>query len=135
MRLVGTDGFRLSYCDMKHEIPKAFLSSGVCLSKKALQEIARICTENVESISLGFSKDEKILRVSIPGCQVFLLLASVKYPKYQSVLPKNLPQNTEISRSVIQRAVKRILLASDKTRALQLKFSSDSLMLSSKNLG
>ncbi len=44
-RMVGTDGFRLSYCEINVPMPDSFLSNGVCLSKRALAEIQRMCSE------------------------------------------------------------------------------------------
>ena len=38
LRLVGTDGFRLSYCDLNVDLPNNFLNTGVCLTKRALGE-------------------------------------------------------------------------------------------------
>ena len=33
-RLVGTDGFRLSYCEVQTPVPDSFLHNGVCLTKR-----------------------------------------------------------------------------------------------------
>jgi DNA polymerase III sliding clamp (beta) subunit (PCNA family) len=50
-------------------------------------------------------------------------------------LPKKQPLSVGIDRSALQATTKRVLLAADKTRALQLRFSSGSLTISSKTMG
>jgi DNA polymerase-3 subunit beta len=135
LRLVGTDGFRLSYCDINFPMPEKFLSSGICLAKRALGELARMCHEGFEQIELKISEDETNLCAEVAGYCIHLLLSAVKYPKYQGVLPNKLPEQVSASRQVLQNVARRILLASGKTKALQLRFADSSLTMSSKNMG
>lgn len=135
LRLVGTDGFRLSYCDISFPMPENFLASGVCLAKRALGELARMCNEGFEQIELKISEDETNLCAQVEGYSIYLLLSAVKYPKYQGVLPAQLPEQVSVSRQVLQNVARRILLAAGKTRALQLRFADSTLTMSSKNMG
>ncbi|NRA65775.1 MAG: DNA polymerase III subunit beta [Pseudobacteriovorax sp.] len=135
LRLVGTDGYRLSYSQLDLEIPKDFLSEGVCLSKRALSELHRMCGEGFDSVNLAISEDQTTLVASVPDYQIFVRLSAVKYPKYQGVLPKKELSKVNIPRPYFQSVTKRVLLASDKTRALQLCFSNSSLTLRSRTVG
>jgi len=135
LRLVGTDGFRLSYCDINSELPENFLPEGVCLSKRALVELLRMCGEGFEKIHLAVSEDNSTILVTSGNYWIFSRLSAVKYPKYQGVLPSANLNPVRLGRSLLQSVTKRVLLAADKTNALQLSFCDRSLTLSSKTAG
>lgn len=135
LRLVGTDGFRLSYCDIDHKFDKDFLKSGICISKRALSELSKISSEGFENITLSVSVDGTSMSAEVPDYQIFIRLSAVKYPNYQGVIPKVQPTHINVSRGQLQSMSKRVLLAADKKRALLLSFSDSSLTLSSKNMG
>lgn len=135
IRLVGSDGFRLSYCEVDLPLPDEFLANGICLSKKALGEIARLGSEGFDKIRLSISQDQTTLLLEVPDHQVFVRLSAVKYPKYAGVIPDNKNPKVLVSRNQLQHVAKRVLLAADKSRALQLSFSESSLTLSSRTMG
>ena len=134
-RLVGTDGFRLSYCEIDASLPDSFLSNGVCLSKRTMAELQRMCHEGFGKIRLAISDDETTLLAEVPGYQIFVRLSAVKYPNYMGVLPERNLASVVVSRNHFQSVTKRVLLAADKSRALQLCFSDSSLTLNSKTMG
>lgn len=135
VRLLGTDGFRLSYCDIDGNFPPRFLDQGISISKKTLSEISRMCNEGFPEITLGVSEDGTTLLAKVEGYQLFARLSVVDYPDYKSVLtnPKHSAQN--IAKSHLNSVVRRVLLSADRTRSLQLSFSSSSLTLSSRTVG
>ncbi|MGE0171648.1 MAG: DNA polymerase III subunit beta [Oligoflexales bacterium] len=135
LRLVGTDGYRLSYAEAQIETPNTFLSQGICLSKRALLELQKMCNEGFETLNISISPDNTVLQASVPDYSIFVRLSSIKYPNYQGVLPKNNSATVELSRPNFQNATKRVLLASDKTNAVQLCFSEHLLTLASKASG
>lgn len=134
-RLVGTDGFRLSYCEIATPMPDGFLGNGVCLSKRALAELHRMCGEGYEAVRLSISADETTLVAEVPDYRIYIRLSAVKYPNYMGVLPTKKLQGVMVSRNYLQNVAKRVLLAADKSRALQLSFSDSSLTLNSKTMG
>ena len=135
VRLVGTDGFRLSYCEVEVSVSDLFLSGGVCLSKRALTELYRMAGEGYDQINMAISEDNTTMVASSPGYQIFIRLSAVKYPNYVGVLPKTKHEGVQVQRPQLQHVTKRVLLASDKSKALQLSFSNSSLTLSSKTMG
>lgn len=135
LRLVGSDGYRLSMSELSIEMPDEFLSNGVCLSKRALGEIQRMCGDGFANVELCISDDQTTLLASVPDYQIFARLSAVKYPNYEGVLPSGELTSVRLSRSYFQSVIKRVLLASDKTKALQLCFSDSSLTLRSRTLG
>lgn len=135
LRLVGTDGYRLSYAEIAMTLPQGFLEAGVCLSKRALNELHRMGSEGFESVRLSISSDQTTLVAEVGDYKIYVRLSAVKYPKYQGVLPQNQLTPIEINRTHFQSVTKRVLLASDKTRALQLCFNDANLTLKSRTLG
>ena len=135
LRLVGTDGYRLSYSELEGELPENFLNQGICLSKRALVELHRMCNEGFKEVNLAVSDDRTTLVATVPDYQLFVRLSAVKYPNYQGVLPTKQLSKVDIPRPYFQSVTKRVLLASDKTRALQLCFSNSSLTLKSRTVG
>lgn len=135
LRLVGTDGYRLSFSEMDASLPEGFLDNGVCLSKRALSELQRMCSEGFDNVKLSISEDATTLLTEVPDYQIYVRLSAVKYPNYQGVLPKKKLTPISIPRPYFQSVTKRVLLASDKTRALQLCFSDSSLTLKSRTVG
>ena len=135
LRLVGTDSFRLSLCDASFELPESFLPEGVCLSKRALGELLRMCNEGFEEISLALSDDGSSLRSQVDGYEIYMLLSAVQFPRYEGVIPEALPAKVKVKRPTIQSVAKRVLLAAGKTKVLHMEFAADQLTLFSKNLG
>jgi DNA polymerase-3 subunit beta len=134
LRLVGTDSFRLSYCDVRVDMPDSFLKVGISLSKRALAELSRFSKEGFDSVKLTISDDLTTLIAEVPSYQTFIRLSTVKYPNYARVIPDLKQPGVLVSKPHVQGVAKRVLLAADKTRVLQLSFSDSSLTLSSKNV-
>jgi DNA polymerase-3 subunit beta len=134
-RLVGTDGFRLSYSELETSLPEGFLTNGVCLSKRALTELQRMCNEGFETVRLSISEDETTLVAEVPDYRIYVRLSAVKYPNYLGVIPNKKMAGVNVSRPQLATVARRVLLAADKSRALQLSFSDSSLTLNSKTMG
>jgi DNA polymerase III subunit beta len=135
IRLVGTDGFRLSYCDIKTEIPAEFLAEGVCLSRRALNEIIRMCQDGDQHIAMSIDDTNSTIEIESSRTRLFIRLSAVRFPNYLGVLPTANLNLVKISRTQLQSMMRRVMLAADKSRALQLCFSSSSLTLRSKTVG
>jgi DNA polymerase III subunit beta len=133
LRLVGTDSFRLSFCDIRVDMPDVFLKAGVSLTKRALAELSRLASEGFENVTLSISDDQTTLVAQVPSYQIFVRLSAVKYPNYSSVVPDLKQRGVLMSTNHMKSVARRVLLAADKSRVLQLSFSDASLTLSSKN--
>jgi DNA polymerase-3 subunit beta len=133
LRLVGTDSFRLSFCDVRIDMPDAFLKAGVSLTKRALSELSRLAAEGFDSVKISISDDQTTLVAEVPNYQIFVRLSAVKYPNYASVIPDLRQRGVLMNTHHMKSVARRVLLAADKSRVLQLSFSDASLTLSSKN--
>lgn len=135
LRMVGCDGFRLSYCEVAgEELPK-FLKEGVCLSKRCLQELARMGHEGFEQINISISEDKTTLIAQVPDYSIYMRLSSIDYPAYEKVFPEIKTEGVKFSRSYMLGAVRRVLLASDKNNALSFEFEPNRLTVKSRNMG
>lgn len=135
LRMVGTDGFRLSYCDIPVTLPSPFLKNGICLSKRGLVELHRMCGEGYETIRLTISPDETTLIAEVAHYRIYIRLSAVKYPNYRGVLPTAQLHPIQLSRQNLQSVTRRVLLAADKTNALRISFAENGLTMSSKTAG
>lgn len=134
-RLVGTDGYRLSYCEIEESLPDDFIKNGVALCKRSLAELHRVCKEGFEKIKLSLSSDETTLLAQVPDYQLYMRLTQIKYPSYHAVIPKRTMDSVVINRHQLHSTARRVLLASDKNRSLHLCFNNAALTLNSKNMG
>lgn len=135
-RLVGSDGFRLSYCQAKQtEISEKFLDEGVCLTKRTLGELSKICREGHEKVKISISEDRYTLIAELPDYQVFVRLSAVKYPNYKSVIAQQGKYEVSIDRKTLLEGSRRIMLAADKSKSIRLKFAEGLLEIISRTLG
>lgn len=135
LRVVGTDGFRLSYAQTKLDVTNPAITKGVCLSKRCLSEILRVCSEGFKSVLLSISEEGRTLRLQVEGCEVFARVSSVAYPSYQAAIPESQPNRVEVPKSGLQSMVKRVLLTSNRHRTVTLHFAPENLRISSTNAG
>ena len=135
VRLVGSDGYRLSYAEMDGEFSSSFLTTGITLSKRALVELLKMCNEGFEYVHFCISEDLTTFMASVPDYEIFIRPSSVQYPNYQGVLPKGTLSVVDIPKNYIQSVAKRVLLAADRSRALHLSFVDDTLTVKARTVG
>jgi DNA polymerase-3 subunit beta len=133
-RMVGTDAYRLSLCEIKFDASESFLKQGITLTKRSLSELQKYATEGFENLKIGISDDRTTLVASVPHYYTFIRLSNVKYPNYSKVIPDLKQPGVLVDKPHVLGVTKRVLLASDKSRILQLSFFDESLTLSSKNV-
>jgi DNA polymerase-3 subunit beta len=139
LRLVGTDGFRLSFCEveMPEETPLGnFLKdNGICISKRGLTELWRMSNEGFETVQLSVSEDMKTLLACVDGYKLYILLSTLNFPNYQGVIPDHKPTTLNVACQDLQGVLRRVLLASDKNRTLKMCLKKGNLTLSTRNQG
>jgi DNA polymerase-3 subunit beta len=135
LRLVGTDGYRLSHCDVEMESIGSAVRDGICLSKRALQELIRMSQEGFEKLDLALDLESGSMLARLPGYKLFVRLSAVKFPNYQAVLPKAVKNSLSLERQKLQHVAKRVMLAADKSRAVRLKIEDNQLELSARTSG
>lgn len=134
LRVVGTDGFRLSYCEIAAEMSPSFLqAAGFCLSKRGVSELLRMCHEVDGDIELVLFESGTKLLAKAGEYHLFFSLSAVEYPNYLGVLPKGPSSQVTLSKNELLQSIKRILLVSDKSNAVVLSFSRNQFTLQAKS--
>jgi len=132
IRMVGTDGHRLSMIDRIVEAKHK--EESVIVPKKAMIEIRRLLEEDSsqEGFQIGFSKNHALFKRD--GLVMVSKLIDGNYPNYQQVLPTQNTKKVSVSKDIFTHAVKRVsILSKEKTNAVKLQLEKNTLVLSTNN--
>lgn len=138
LRIVGSDSFRLVYSELQLPGAENFMTQGLTLGKRTLQEVLNMASEGFETIKLSVVRSHNCLVCEAPGYKIYLRLSAVTYPNYVSKLPhweEGHTKEVTLNRLDLQTMIRRVLLASDKNRILGLHFFNDTLTVFSKTQG
>jgi DNA polymerase III subunit beta len=120
IRMVATDGHRLSYIEKSHTLSDT--GSGkidVLIPKKTLSELARLCAETDESVE--FSYDDNHLFFKVEKRLLISRTLSGQFPNYEMVLTKENNNRFVIESDRISSAIRRVALMADE-RSHAIKF-------------
>lgn len=132
IRMVGTDGHRLSMID--RVVDAKHKEESVIVPKKAMLEIRRLLEEDSsqEGFQMGFSKNHALFKRD--GLVMVSKLIDGNYPNYQQVLPTQNTKKVAVSKDIFTHAVKRVsILSKEKTNAVKLQLEKNTLLLSTNN--
>ena len=132
MRMVGTDGHRLSLID--RVIAAKHQDESVIIPKKAMLELRRLLEEDGEgtSLQIGLSKNHALFKRD--GLVMVSKLIDGNYPNYQQVIPAQSTKKVMVSKDLFTQAVKRVsILSKEKTNNMKLQLEKGTLVLSSSN--
>ena len=132
IRMVGTDGHRLSMID--RIIDAKHKEESIIIPKKAMMELRRLLEEDSTDteLRLGFSKNHALFKRD--GLVMVSKLIDGNYPNYLQVVPAKSGKKVKISKEVIAHAVKRVsILSKEKTNAVKLQLEKNKIILSTNN--
>ena len=132
IRMVGTDGHRLSMID--RVIDAKHKEESMIIPKKAMMELRRLLEEDSSTaeLRLGFSKNHALFKRD--GLVMVSKLIDGNYPNYLQVVPAKSTKKVAVSKDVFTHAVKRVsILSKEKTNAVKLQLEKDRLVLSTNN--
>ena len=132
IRMVGTDGHRLSMID--RVVDAQHKEESVIIPKKAMMELRRILEEDGfgASLQIGFGKNHALFMRD--GLVMVSKLIEGNYPNYQQVVPTQNTKKIMVSKDAITHAVKRVsILSKEKTNAVKVQLEKNSLHLSTNN--
>jgi DNA polymerase-3 subunit beta len=131
LRMVATDGYRLSLIDRPLNRNLSGIENGILLPRKGLTELNKLLDEGSE-VWVKLKNNNFIVRRH-PVVLIMRLL-DAEFPDYQQVIPANTKRHIRMSRNQIRESLQRVsLLSSEKTRGVKFHFSQDLLELSSYN--
>jgi DNA polymerase-3 subunit beta len=132
IRMVGTDGHRLSMID--RVIDAKHREESMIIPKKAMMELRRLLEEDSSKaeLRLGFSKNHALFKRD--GLVMVSKLIDGNYPNYLQVVPAKSTKKVAVSKDLFSHAVKRVsILSKEKTNAVKMQLEKDSLVLSTNN--
>jgi len=132
IRMVGTDGHRLSMID--RVVDAKHREESVIIPKKAMMELRRILEEDAPrtELRLGFSKNHALFKRD--GLVMVSKLIDGNYPNYLQVVPAKSTKKVTLSKEMLTHAVKRVsILSKEKTNAVKLQLEKNRLVLSTNN--
>ncbi len=142
VRMVTTDGHRLSKAEYKQEAQGRMLNFDMLVPSKGIGELRRLIDEVKSSQPKG-EEQPALLQVAKAGGSAFFrhddVLLSVKlaeeqFPPYSKVIPKQQQRRVVVKRLSLLDSLKRIgLVANDKSGAVRFDVSAGVLRITSEN--
>lgn len=133
LRMVATDGHRLSMIDRDIKITESSeLARGVILPRKGILELKKLAEEGDNELQLGFMDNNAVV---CKGQTVIIMrLVDGEFPDYSRVIPKTNEQQATLSVDTFLHALRRmIIVSSEKSRGVKMKFKTNLLEVSSSN--
>lgn len=128
LRVIGTDGHRLSYVERKFEKGLGF-KQGIILPRKGVVELRKLL-KNSESGDIKISVVNNFFIAHSDNIKLFSRLIELEYPDYKQVVPEQSKFSFVVNRDVLHRAVRRVsVLSSEKTKSIKMNISSSKVQL------
>lgn len=125
LKIVSTDGKRLSYIETSVDIPNV----SAIIPIKILNEIIKI---SGETLQLSINGKEIIIKIDD---YIFVSnLLDGNFPPYEKVIPDNQPNSIKVNRKDFLSSIGRIALMCDDSNKIRLKISNNNLSLYSENI-
>lgn len=125
MKVVATDGHRLSYASVKQKKKE---SIEVILPRKAVSEAGRLLAEIEEEATIELSSTQA--RISFSNIELVTKVVDGKFPDYTRVIPTGNQKHVKISRIVLLQALQRMaILANEKYRGVRWVLSDKNLRI------
>lgn len=132
IRMVGTDGHRLSMID--RVVDAKHKEESMIVPKKAMLELRRLLEEDPSAgeLRVGFGKNHALFKRD--GLMMVSKLIDGNYPNYLQVVPTQNTKKVVVSREMITHAVRRVsILSKEKTNAVKLQLEKNRMILSTNN--
>lgn len=137
LRLVATDGHRLSLIDWDEAIPTLSglnITGAVILPRKGVMELRRLLedAEAEENVEVCFQKNHGLFRRG----SHFLVIRLIEgdFPDYEQVIPKGVARKAILVREAFLSALRRVsLLSAEKGKGVKFVFTPGNLEISARN--
>jgi DNA polymerase III subunit beta len=128
LTVVATDGRRLALVEQEVDFPKANSGEAIVPSK-AIGEVQRLLKDKGD---LQITLTENQIGFEIDGTLLISKLIEGNYPNYRQVIPNEVEEHISLERETLLQALRRAsLLTSEKSNSVKLRFSKNSLIISS----
>lgn len=127
MRMVSTDGHRLSFIEQKLAAVTTQKINNI-VPAKALQELIKILSSEGD---VNVQLNENQIIFSTPDITLMSRLIDGQFPNYEQVIPKKSEKKVICKTEKYMSATRRVaLMASDKSNSVKFAFSQNQMMVS-----
>ncbi len=142
LRMVGTDGHRLSMSEHTVEQGAGLYSFNMLVPLKAIQELRKLLDEGEGPVEVGASGPNAFFRRHLPGEEegvetemtMSVKLVEARFPPYEKVIPASSKRQVNIERLAFLEALRRAsLISRDKTVAIKMTFNEGKMVITSDN--
>lgn len=144
VRMVTTDGHRLSKAEHRLRDGAAMVRFGMLVPQKGVGELRRMLDEvRAEAKTAGKDEGPAQIGVAVAGGNAFFVqgglmlsvkLAEEQFPPYAKVIPQNQDKRVVVSRNGLVDALRRMsLVSSDKSGGVRFQLAAGSLRIVSEN--
>ena len=130
LRVVATDGHRLSYAETQLEAEAE--SREVIIPRKTVVELSKLLGDVDDPVELRIGANQ--VTITLPGTELVTKVVDGKFPDYQRVIPMNQPRQLKANRQNVMQALQRAaILSNEKFRGVRLVMSENTLGLVCNN--
>ncbi|AAZ95955.1 DNA polymerase III, beta chain [Thiobacillus denitrificans ATCC 25259] len=124
LRVVATDGHRLSYAETTLDAPTD--AQEVIIPRKTVIELSKLLSDSDEPVELRIGSNQ--VTIMLPGTELVTKVVDGKFPDYQRVIPANQPRHLKANRQTVVQALQRAaILSNEKFRGVRLVMSDNTL--------
>ena len=128
LRVIGTDGHRLSFVEKKFENGLGF-NEGIILPRKGVVELRKLLKSSGNG-DIKISVSNNFFIAESGNIKLFSRLIELEYPDYKQVIPEQSKFSFTVNREVLNGAVRRVsVLSSEKTKSIKMNLSSSKIQL------
>lgn len=135
LRMVATDGHRLSFCERKlpdmdclsgFQKPSEGQERDIILPKKGVQEIRRLLEEGAGDLEFGLFQENAFIRKD--NLSMIMRLVQGRFPDYVAVFPGEIESVISAEASVLEESLRRVsVLSTEKSRSIRFSVKPDKL--------
>lgn len=124
LRVVATDGHRLSYAETELEMDAG--AREVIIPRKTVVELSKLLADVDDPVELRIGANQ--VTITLPGTELVTKVVDGKFPDYQRVIPLNQPRHLKANRQTVIQALQRAaILSNEKFRGVRLVMSENTL--------
>lgn len=124
LRVVATDGHRLSYAETQLEAEAE--AREVIIPRKTVMELSKLLSDVEEPVELRIGANQ--VTITLPATELVTKVVDGKFPDYHRVIPASQPRHLKANRqSVIQALQRAAILSNEKFRGVRLVMSENTL--------
>jgi len=133
VKVVATDGHRLSYCEASIE-GADLARAEVIIPRKTVLELQRLLADGDEPVAIDVSGNQ--VRLRFGEVEMVSKIVEGKFPDYQRVIPQGYTKHVVLSREALAASLARAsILTTDKFKGVRLSLSPGTLQIQTSNAG